>query len=287
MKRTENNIGQRIALVILLFVGVLTIGVGFLRIRTAITSPFNIQISKAPKSDANPLATDTKEDPAVLKARDTDSDGLSDFDELYVHRTSPYLKDTDSDGFKDKQELDSGHDPNCATGKVCFDSIASTSSQPQQEQAPIDTTTVPSSSAAQADLEKLKNLTPVQVRELLKEKGFTDEQLKDIDDETLVTMYRQSLEEAVKREQQNQATTPQQSAGTGGSVPPDTASPQVTPQDLANLSKDQIIKLLSDTGELSQDQLTALQKLDDKTVRSIFMQSLQNAQNTIDTQKGQ
>lgn len=285
MKRIQNKTGQRIALVILLFVGVLTVGVGFIRLRTHIASPFIAKVSKASKADANPLGVETKEDIAALKARDTDGDGLSDYDELYVYHTSPYLKDTDSDGFTDKEEIDSGHDPNCAQGKVCFDSVASASSKDQPQAAPNSAGgAVPLSSSAQADLEKLKNLTPAQVRELLKEKGFADDQLKGIDDATLVTMYKQSLEEAVKREQQQ---SPGQQPSSPSASPTSVPTPKVTPQDLANLSKDQIIKVLQDTGELNQDQLAALQKLDEKTVRSIFMQSLQSAQNTIDTQKAQ
>ncbi len=281
MKRIEQKTGQRIALVILLFVGVLTVLVGFMRLRSHISSPFTVKVSKASSLDANPLAGDTKEDPAVLKSRDTDVDGLSDFDELYVHHTSPYLKDTDSDGFEDKQEIDSGHDANCATGKVCFDSIASSSSSGQAPAVPESQGSVPLTSSAQSDLEKLKNLTPAQVRQLLTEKGFTDEQLKDIDDETLVTMYRQSLEEAVKREQQSKPAQPTSAPAPG------TQTPTVTPQDFAKLSKDEIIKLLSDTGELNGEQLAGLAKLDEKTVKTLFMQSLQNAQNNLDTVKGQ
>jgi hypothetical protein len=39
---------------------------------------------------------------------------------------------------------------------------------------------------------------------------------------------------------------------------------------------------LSETGELSKDQLDALDKLDEKTVRSLFLQSIENAQNTLE-----
>lgn len=277
----EHKTGQRVALVILLFVGVLTVAVGFIRIRAHIAEPFALKISKASPTDANPLASDTKEDPVALKARDTDGDELSDFDELYVHRTSPYLKDTDSDGYDDKTELDSGNDPNCATGKVCFDSLASTVPQGQEQQASDSSVSAPLPSAVQADLEKLQRLTPPQVRALLLEKGFTEEQLKDIDDETLVSMYRESLLEAAKREQQSGQAVPTQP---GAATP---AAPQVTPQDFAALSKEQIITLLKDTGELTTEQLAGLEKLDEKTVRSLFMQSLQNAQNTIDAAKEQ
>ncbi len=43
---------------------------------------------------------------------DTDGDGISDADELYVHGTSPLMKDTDGDGFDDHLEIvELGFDP--------------------------------------------------------------------------------------------------------------------------------------------------------------------------------
>lgn len=36
---------------------------------------------------------------------DTDNDGVSDFSELFMHRTSPFASDTDNDGFSDFSEL--------------------------------------------------------------------------------------------------------------------------------------------------------------------------------------
>lgn len=54
-----------------------------------------------------------------LQKKDTDQDGLSDFEELHVYNTSPYLADSDSDGFTDKQELEASEDPNCPRGQEC------------------------------------------------------------------------------------------------------------------------------------------------------------------------
>jgi hypothetical protein len=54
-----------------------------------------------------------------LKTKDTDGDGLSDYDELYNYFTSPYLKDTDGDGIPDNVEIQNGTDPNCPQGKTC------------------------------------------------------------------------------------------------------------------------------------------------------------------------
>jgi hypothetical protein len=55
-----------------------------------------------------------------LRNKDTDQDSLNDFDELYVHGTSPYLPDTDSDGITDSAEIDAGKDPNCPEGQDCY-----------------------------------------------------------------------------------------------------------------------------------------------------------------------
>ncbi len=54
-----------------------------------------------------------------LKNKDTDNDGLNDWDELNIYKTSPYLPDTDSDTFSDKQEIESGNDPTCPQGESC------------------------------------------------------------------------------------------------------------------------------------------------------------------------
>lgn len=45
------------------------------------------------------------------KIMDTDQDGLSDFDETYVHRTMVWNEDTDGDGYSDGVEVENGFDP--------------------------------------------------------------------------------------------------------------------------------------------------------------------------------
>lgn len=81
----------------------------------SIRSPFKISLNQI-------VSTATSTDPTItdaLKTKDTDGDGLSDYDEVYSYNISPYLKDTDGDGLPDGTEIKNGTDPNCKTGDTC------------------------------------------------------------------------------------------------------------------------------------------------------------------------
>lgn len=285
--RSDGKTGQRVALVALLLVGVVTLGLGFYKVRSQIVRPFEAQISRAQSDQLAQFFEQQKEqeDIEALKKKDTDGDTLSDYDELNVHKTSPYLKDTDSDSYDDATELKSGHDPNCATGKTCFAPVAATN--------PTETGTTSGQaggadtvSALEADLKKLESLTPAQVRELLKKQGFTDTDLAEVDDESLLGLYRESLKKAIEIEKQKQATAKAQ-----GSALPGPGAIQQSQQELLgqlnNLNKPQIIQLLQETGELSSEQLGQLGQLDEAQLKNIFYQALQNAQTTIDSKQQQ
>lgn len=48
--------------------------------------------------------------------KDSDSDGLTDFEEINIYHTDPLNPDTDGDGFKDGDEVRYNYDPNKAGG---------------------------------------------------------------------------------------------------------------------------------------------------------------------------
>lgn len=116
------------------------------------------------------------------QGRDTDSDGLSDYEETYVYASSPYLADTDSDGFNDKEELDKGYDPNCA-GESCV-VVAETGSGAAAKPA-ADNSIGNQILSGQA--------TPAMIRSLLLERGVKQTDLDRVNDSDLMKLYREML----------------------------------------------------------------------------------------------
>ncbi|MFA4873184.1 MAG: hypothetical protein WC659_04585 [Patescibacteria group bacterium] len=141
-----------------------------------------------------------------LKTKDTDSDGLSDYDELNVYGTSPYLKDSDGDTYTDKVEIDSNNDPNCPKGTECRTGLPAQAGQP----APVGSTPqfnelIPPAQGNEtaAPPPDLSKMTPQELRTLLLATGqVTEDQLKQIDDATLMQMYQDTLKEQEQTVQQ-------------------------------------------------------------------------------------
>lgn len=96
--------------------GVLALAFGPFYLWKHIASPFVISYV-GPKFLTGDDAEQEKME--ALKKEDTDSDSIDDYRELYVYKTSPYLKDSDSDGTEDNIEIAQGQDPNCAPSMPC------------------------------------------------------------------------------------------------------------------------------------------------------------------------
>ena len=101
-----------------LFFGAAGIIFGFNHFKSLIARPYDRPAPASNISLANATNQDTQ-DLLGLRQKDTDQDGLSDYDELYVYQTSPYLEDSDSDGIQDQKEIASNSDPNCPKGADC------------------------------------------------------------------------------------------------------------------------------------------------------------------------
>lgn len=105
---------QKIAVVVLSFFGIFIIVFWVYQFNSRLTNPLYAGLDKKTVS-----STQTTDYIASLQTKDTDGDGLKDYDELYAYSTSPYLADTDSDGINDGQEIKNGADPLCPEGKNC------------------------------------------------------------------------------------------------------------------------------------------------------------------------
>ena len=141
-------------------------------------------------------------DEAKLRVLDTDEDGITDWEELNIHSTSPYLSDSDSDGIDDNVEIAQGTDPNCPIGRVCGSDIIETLEQIQQDaalqeqessqdQIPLIKEFSQESQEALDALEKGSIPTPDQIRSLLRDSGIPKEQLDISSDEELVQLFQE------------------------------------------------------------------------------------------------
>lgn len=135
---------------------------------------------------------------AAQRARDTDTDGLSDYDELNIYFTSPYLDDTDSDDVVDGDEVAAGEDPNCPAGKTCGSPETQIGPGPNPDDLATAPGTVAASASAQSQFvgltpEVLENITPSQVRDLLRGSGVSEEVLARFTDEQLMNLFEQTM----------------------------------------------------------------------------------------------
>lgn len=234
-----------------LLLGLVAIGALFLgvwQIRTLIKLPFTDTSSINTGTGEQNVNNSTIEgfEIEALKNKDTDGDDLSDYDEVYIYKTSPYLKDTDSDSYDDKTEVTTGNDPLCPKGQICG---------PQINKFSGDTPTTPNQPTAE------------QIRQFLKTNGATDESLAKYDDAALLKLYKE-----VAGSESLPAITNQPNNNSNSSTT------NATTLQLTQEQKDAILKL-SGT-ELRQLLIKSgadaamLDKFDDDTVKSIVKQTL-------------
>lgn len=202
------NKNQKIAVAVLAVFALFIFIMWGVQFKRNISAPFAYQGSESTANTATGEQTD--ED---LKAKDTDKDGLSDYDELYLYKTSPYLEDSDSDGYSDKTEVDSGKDPNCPTGKICSSlgtdttGLESDTSQSQDNstldnllnqfnatgQTGQSTTGTSSQSAASSESILSGSVDVATLRQMLLDSGMQKDVLDKISDQELMQSYQEML----------------------------------------------------------------------------------------------
>ena len=171
---------QKTGAVLLSIFTIFAIILGILQIRNTMYAPFALN-KKIPQFLRHDISGSES-----LVYRDTDKDGLNDFDELYVYGTSPYLADTDSDEISDKIEVEKGTNPVCPEGKDCAQFGADAAALPAYASA---TSSLEQNDFTLEDLEKA-TANPAQIRQMLLESGVDKKVLDATTDAELIQMIK-------------------------------------------------------------------------------------------------
>lgn len=151
------------------------------------------------------------EQAARQRITDSDADGISDYDELNIFFSSPYIVDSDSDGRADGVEISEGSDPNCALGKACASSEGT-----QKETIEVDflnETPSPvqgsetSAPTIEQTLSELSKLSAQEIRALLSESGVDKDTLETLSDEQVMVLYQEALSQAAIQVQETSDTS--------------------------------------------------------------------------------
>ena len=213
----RNGSSRVLGIILFTLIGASALVLGVMNTGHSISTPMEADLNATERFSDAVNGGNTNADIAALKSKDTDGDGLSDYDELYVYHTSPYIKDSDSDGIPDGTEVKNGTDPNCPQGQDCGTPAPVNNPQTAaSDQAAPDITNIDDlmnayqtdgSSPSANDNAAPPTLAPdlstdtiptatvsdaAQIRQLLKDQGLSDDVLNSIDDQTLVQMYNDS-----------------------------------------------------------------------------------------------
>ncbi len=259
-KNNENSL-KKGALVFLLIIGIGSLIFGIFEMQRRIKLvEVEINTNTAELSLLNNENTTNTRSSAVLedlRGKDTDKDGLSDYDELYQYRTSPYITDSDSDGLGDYLEVSQGSDPNCPQGQDCGRSVNSNTN------AQANTNVFFGDIQPNVDL---NNLTADEIRNLLRNNGASEADLSQIDDASLMQTYHEVL-----AEHGGTASTNTNSTALNINSLSNGDQQTVTYEQLKNLTPTEIRQLLIETGVAEE----TLSSVDDTTLRSIYLDALE------------
>ena len=139
-----------------------------------------------------------------LKLIDTDGDGLLDWDELFIHGTSPYLEDTDGDGLSDYEEvIIYKTNPNCLEGQICSGSLSQSDSQVVNNTVEILDDYYQGVASLNKDTISIEDISTyldsdavdvLYLRQILLEEGFSQSDLEKISDEDLISVYKEIVD---------------------------------------------------------------------------------------------
>ncbi len=237
---SELNSGQKMAVTALsICCAFLLIG-GISQLRSNVRKPF--LVSRQKLAQAIQIRTQnfesTEKQVQELKLKDTDRDGISDYDEQYVYRTSSYLADSDSDGLSDAEEIANNEDPNCPKGKDCLDvqsavAQTATSTFVTAADASLAATQAKANAATQTGVEGFianpkppESMNAEQTRAYIRQQSLLPEdQLVNLSDEALLQAYQMSYQEALRIQAARAAVAGGGSATTSAPISPSPSTP--------------------------------------------------------------
>ncbi|MCK5061605.1 hypothetical protein KAR28_03570 [Candidatus Parcubacteria bacterium] len=200
---------QKIAVAVLAFFAVFVVIIWSMQIRDNIFSPFDRDknISNQPLSGVctGPECASNQNMDSDLMNQDTDNDGLTDWEELTIYKTSPYLEDSDSDGINDKDEIDLEKNPLCKEGDIC--DVVSNASTGEVSEEPVNAPDAPVVSVPDASKVPLSESEEeallmgilqgqgdaATLRNLLIQAGMDERLLNQLSDEDLLNSYQEVL----------------------------------------------------------------------------------------------
>lgn len=187
---------EKLAFSGLVVLAILIVYLGFRQMGNNLKTPFALFALKYSGGEETQLTESELLEQA--KTKDTDQDGLSDYDELYIYSTSPYLMDSDSDEITDKQEVDEGTDPNCPKGQNCYSSEITNPVSGQITTSTLKSPVESIPSAEQMALQAIFTTNPnaETVRSFLVSSGADSQLLNQISDEELVAWFKEFMTSA-------------------------------------------------------------------------------------------
>lgn len=234
---------QKLGFAFLFIFAILFLLLSFFQMRNNLYRPYALS-----DTVPNTLIRDKFSDPIeALHYRDTDRDGLNDFEEIYVYGTSAYLADTDGDGINDKDEIMQGKNPLCAEGAAC--------DKQNSENLPVLTLDSwiadPEPEGILFDPQSLLG-DPEKIRNLLISTGMDPAVLENINDKELMVIGQEILS---SEEFKSMLSGEEKTTST-------VKNPIVKEEDVFS-SPDLLRKKILDTGYVDKD---ALDKLTDEEV---------------------
>lgn len=189
---------QKVSVIALSVFAIAAITLGLLHVNQGLVGA----VAWKPKAKTLEQTQKKKADTIVdLQGKDTDGDGLNDFEELNVFTTSPYLTDTDGDNLNDAKEIQSGTDPNCPEGKKCGEDIGIAGTEEGTPSFGLDATAELKAPEVPQELQQLltgEGIDANAIRSLLARNGIKEEVLKNVSDADLMALYGEALKEFQK-----------------------------------------------------------------------------------------